>query len=363
MSIIDTGLGWYCDEAFLVNAAGTYLSKQSATFTKTNTGYAVAVYLKNSSNNYNPALVSTVADNVKFSPRNDGDVSNRTFTKFGLTWYYSTFNYANGTIDSNCTLQRYFVGASIADCAPDILDFAGVTTTPTYTVNFNSNSGTGTMNPQEIEVDAATPLSLNAFSKAGYDFVGWSTSPNGPVEYTDGESVTNLTEGFGSITLYAIWQAESLKIILQRNVSDSNHVDKAITNMVTLSGTLKQPTSLLNPVFLIGGILEYVATANYMTIPKFGNRSYYITEIRSVRNNLIEIHGKVDVLYTYRSILRQQTAIVHRQEKRYNLYLNDGVLKFYQNPHVVTQVFPSGFSGQNPNLLLIVAGGGGNPST
>ena len=35
-------------------------------------------------------------------------------------------------------------------------------------------------------------------------FMGWSTSSNGDVEYTDEESVKNLATS-GTITLYAVW--------------------------------------------------------------------------------------------------------------------------------------------------------------
>ena len=47
-------------------------------------------------------------------------------------------------------------------------------------------------------------------------------------------------------------------------------------------------------------------------------------------------------------------AIVKRQENRWNLYLDDGSFKVYQNPMVLTKAFPQGFTTQE--FVLAVAG-------
>lgn len=146
----------------------------------------------------------------------------------------------------------------------------------------------------------------------------------------------------------------SFSIKLQNNSSEKNRLTKAITDVVTLTGTLKDGTSLVNPVLLISGTLNTIVGCNYLTIPSF-NRSYFITDIVSVRSGLVEVTAHVDVLSSFATEIRANTAIIRRQELRYNLYLNDGQFKVYQNPNVVTQSFPNGFSGQE--LVLAVAGG------
>lgn len=75
-----------------------------------------------------------------------------------------------------------------------------------YTVVFNSNGGTGTMPNQSFNVNETKTLSTNTLSKSGYIFLGWSTSVDGDVVYTDGESVTNITNSGETITLYAVWE-------------------------------------------------------------------------------------------------------------------------------------------------------------
>jgi uncharacterized repeat protein (TIGR02543 family) len=103
------------------------------------------------------------------------------------------------------------------------------------TVTFNPNSGTGSMANQAIEVAASANLTSNAFVRSGYTFKGWSTTANGTVAYTNGQSVTPTTD----LTLYAVW----VKQVLYYNFSDRDSTHggtTAVTNLAdsaTLAGT------------------------------------------------------------------------------------------------------------------------------
>ena len=145
-----------------------------------------------------------------------------------------------------------------------------------------------------------------------------------------------------------------MNLVLQRNNSEKNRLDKSITDITSLTGTLRDETSVIDPVIIIEGDLSSYVNCNYMTISDF-NRSYFVNNIRSIRNDLFEITAHVDVLSTYKSQIRQNHAIIARQEKKWNLYLNDGVFKTYQNPFIVTKAFPSGFTEQH--FIFSVAGG------
>ena len=75
-----------------------------------------------------------------------------------------------------------------------------------YTVVFDANGSTGTMNNQSFMYNVAQNLTANAFNNAGHPFLGWATTANGNVAYTNGQSVTNLTQTAGAtVTLYAKW--------------------------------------------------------------------------------------------------------------------------------------------------------------
>ncbi len=76
----------------------------------------------------------------------------------------------------------------------------------TYEVVFDANGGVGSMPDQTIDVNAPTALSTNAFTREGYTFKGWSTTPDGAVQYQDAEPVTDLAPAGGTTTLYAVWE-------------------------------------------------------------------------------------------------------------------------------------------------------------
>lgn len=76
----------------------------------------------------------------------------------------------------------------------------------TFEVVFDANGGVGSMANQTIDVKAPTALSTNAFTREGYTFKGWSTTPDGAVQYQDAEQVTDLAPAGGTTTLYAVWE-------------------------------------------------------------------------------------------------------------------------------------------------------------
>lgn len=82
----------------------------------------------------------------------------------------------------------------------------------TFTINpvvtFHANGGTGDDYTQTVTYNSATALTANTFSKTGYTFLGWSTTADGDVVYTDVASVT-LT---AHTDLYAKWAQQSLTI-------------------------------------------------------------------------------------------------------------------------------------------------------
>lgn len=158
----------------------------------------------------------------------------------------------------------------------------------------------------------------------------------------------------------------SFTIKLQDNTSAKNKIGKTIKDIKELQGTLRDGTSIINPViqFRINDISD-LKTCNYMTIPSF-RRKYFVTDIKSIRNNIIEVSAHVDVLETYgipwddekTSKLDENTAIIARSSQKdfYNTYLDDNLLATYQDSYVVSYNFPQKFAKSDNNLILCVAG-------
>ena len=75
----------------------------------------------------------------------------------------------------------------------------------THVISFNANGGDGEMASQIVCV--GSKLDLNAFTRAGYEFIGWSFDENNSPLFSDGEDVDNIIDCTGGSTrLFACWQ-------------------------------------------------------------------------------------------------------------------------------------------------------------
>ena len=79
-----------------------------------------------------------------------------------------------------------------------------------------------------------------------------------------------------------------------------------------VSVVLKEPTSVLNPVFIIQG---YNLSWNYI---KWGVRYYYVDDIVIVHNNIAEYHCSTDVMATFKSDIGSSSQYVTRSASAYN---------------------------------------------
>lgn len=143
-------------------------------------------------------------------------------------------------------------------------------------------------------------------------------------------------------------------ITLMRNNSESYKVGKKTRTVTTLAGVLRDRTSIIDPVILIEVDPNIMMETNYLYIEKF-RRYYFINDTIIVRNRLVEVHCHVDVLESFKDEIKGCSAIISKQENDWNLYINDGSFKTYQNPMVLTKYFESGFD--TYEFVLALAGG------
>lgn len=140
--------------------------------------------------------------------------------------------------------------------------------------------------------------------------------------------------------------------------SASNVVDKELQEQSPgLVGTLRAGSSIIDPVIIVEANAPgfQANESNYIYVEEFG-RYYYITNIISVSYTLWELHCHVDVLMSYKEQIRAQTAIVARQESKYNLMLDDGIFMCYQNPKIQTKLFSNPTPFETQEFVLVVAG-------
>ena len=79
-----------------------------------------------------------------------------------------------------------------------------------YIIRFDKNAAdaTGSTADRRMEYDKVGNLTRNGYSRAGYTWLGWSSSADGNgTMYSDEQNVINLTsEDGGTVTLYAVWK-------------------------------------------------------------------------------------------------------------------------------------------------------------
>ncbi len=155
-------------------------------------------------------------------------------------------------------------------------------------------------------------------------------------------------------------------IVLYTNESPTNKVEKDISSVATLSGVLRKGASVIDPVVIVDGPQDgtFPTQVNYARISAFG-RYYYVTNIISVQGavsgssgdrQLWELHLHVDVLMSYADSIKEQVAIVAKQEQTYNLMLDDGSFMTYQNPKIQTKLFSNATPFESQEFVLVVAG-------
>ena len=156
-----------------------------------------------------------------------------------------------------------------------------------------------------------------------------------------------------------------MTIILYRNFSENNRVDKNIEQVSEVSGTLRTSCSILSPSIRINTAID-ISFVNYIYIVEW-KRYYFVNDIISVRNNLWEFVCHVDVLSTYKNQILNLSAIIARQENLYNLYLDDD--KFLINAQRITwtKAFPNRVTPGNAtnakSFIITIAGGEDSPQS
>lgn len=146
-----------------------------------------------------------------------------------------------------------------------------------------------------------------------------------------------------------------IDFILMINKSDDNYLDKNLEPGITVQGVIKDDCSIENPILKITGsnsILLY----NYVVIPDF-KRAYFIRDKVVGLNNYYELYCEVDVLETYKDVIKNNPCIIGATEQSgYNKYLRHE--SYVATVKHKTDIVPfSAGLNNNGEFILITAGG------
>lgn len=140
----------------------------------------------------------------------------------------------------------------------------------------------------------------------------------------------------------------SFTINLYQNASSPETISKSITSVGSLTGALKDQSSIIDPNILVQ--MDSVPSFNYVYIPAF-SRYYYVKNITSVRNGLWLIEMHVDVLMSHKSAVLAIPGVCTRQEKVGNLYIPDPERVTENDYFVLTKAIGNYFTTNNYILI------------
>lgn len=140
------------------------------------------------------------------------------------------------------------------------------------TIHFDANGGIGETFSQDIATDETRVLTKNTYTKNGYFFAGWATTPGGAIAYADQASYTMGTDA--SYTLYAVWKLADYSISYDLNGGVGNE-NPTTYNMLSDPFTLYSPA---RPGYTFlgwsGTGIEGISMTVTVESGSFGERSY-----------------------------------------------------------------------------------------
>lgn len=126
-------------------------------------------------------------------------------------------------------------------------------------------------------------------------------------------------------------------VTFYETTSENKTVNKYLKNAIEIdSVNIKEPCNILNPILILSN--AEVIEKNYFYVADL-HRYYFIKDIVLLNNGIMEVHGKVDVLMTYKADLLQRTAFILRQENIFNPNYNDSMLPIRSDTNYKSYAF------------------------
>ncbi len=168
------------------------------------------------------------------------------------------------------------------------------------TIIFNPNGGTGTMSNQTLKTDASANLYVCDYMYYGYVFSGWSTSPNGVVEYTDKALYTMGANS--TYVLYALWEPEDV----------SGFTYTVSNDAATITGYQGEEENVTVPLTINGYTVKNIGTGAFcnntklkeITIPEYieniGAKAFYgCLSLEKININAINLISSDSTAFLY----------------------------------------------------------------
>lgn len=104
-----------------------------------------------------------------------------------------------------------------------------------------------------------------------------------------------------------------LSVNLCNTPDEQNVIGKTRSVIDSVTCTVKGNISYENPILLLSYNGAVTDNINYMEIPDF-NRCYFISDIINLTGGRYEIHGKVDVLESFKEAILGMNCVINKQQ-------------------------------------------------
>lgn len=146
----------------------------------------------------------------------------------------------------------------------------------------------------------------------------------------------------------------SLSITFKKCISPVNKLNKSFASGTqSFNVVFKENTDIFKPTFIIQ-TSENLWMYNYIDATSSLGRKYFVTDVRSIGNNRYEVDAKTDVLSTWENEIKNNTAVIKRQENLFNLYLDDPEFHVLNVERVQAKKFPANSFSKNLTYVLVV---------
>jgi len=151
----------------------------------------------------------------------------------------SGYTFGGWNTAANGSGTSYASGASIVMPANNVSLYAQWTAT-VQTVTYNANGGSAAPSTSSVATDATATVSSTLPVRNGYTFLRWNTAANG--SGTDYSSGSTFVMGPSSVSLYAVWLANTYSVTYDANGGVAPPASSSAQTDATFSVSASQPT-------------------------------------------------------------------------------------------------------------------------
>ncbi|QIK57062.1 InlB B-repeat-containing protein [Erysipelothrix sp. HDW6A] len=202
------------------------------------------------------------------------------------TFAYDGYTFMGWSTTADGTVEYSDIASFNHKPYTETIDLYAVWEAKEYEVEFNANDGSSVSVKQQFVFDNPQELSGNTFVREGYQFLGWSTTSTGSVEFEDKAMFDNKPYA-ELVSLYAVWEMNVTFEIENTHITSKEGI--TLTNDWLIENVV--PSTNLSKV-------DYIITGDIST-DTLGERvvtiSFVFDEVEFIQEFTLEVKPKISV--------------------------------------------------------------------